>query len=159
MRANVNCLRICPFYGQSIDPCDVGSGYISPYHVEVIVRHCASRYEDCARYEELNRRYLHKDGEEPVPPSVVSHQPTAMLSGGSVFPLQFDREVMTVLNHELRTPLTSIRSFTEILLSYPADDHDTHQRFLQIIREETVRLTRAMDKLFGSAESGVPAQS
>lgn len=154
----MNCQRVCPFYGQSMDRCDVGSGYISPYHVEVIVRHCTSRYEDCARYQELSGRSLHEDGEQSAPSSVVSHRPASPPSGGLVFPLQFDREVITVLNHEIRTPLTSIRSFTEILLSYPIEDHDAHQRFLRIIREETMRLARAMDKLFGSTESSLPIQ-
>ncbi len=155
----MNCLRVCPFYGQGMDPCDVGSGYISPYHVEVIVQHCTSRYENCPRYEEVSEHYRRcKDGEEFAPSLVVSHHTTAAPSGGSVFPLQFDREVITILNHEIRTPLTSIRSFTEILLSYPTGDHEVHQRFLEIIQEETVRLTRAVDKLFGSAAS-IPARS
>jgi hypothetical protein len=60
----MNGQRVCPFYGQGMDRCDIGSGYISPYHVEVIVRHCASRYEDCARYQELSGRYLRAEGEE-----------------------------------------------------------------------------------------------
>ena len=34
----MNSQRVCPFYGQSMDRCDIGSGYISPYHVEMIVR-------------------------------------------------------------------------------------------------------------------------
>ena len=71
--ANMNRQRVCPFYGQSKDRCDVGSGYISPYHVEVIVRHCTSRYEDCARYQELSGRYLHEEGEEFAPSLVVGH--------------------------------------------------------------------------------------
>ena len=60
----MNRQRVCPFYGQSMDRCDVGAGYISPYHVEVIVRHCTSHYEDCARYQELSESRLDHDGEE-----------------------------------------------------------------------------------------------
>lgn len=153
----MNCQRVCPFYGQSIDHCDVGAGYISPYHVEVIVRHCTSRYEDCANYQELSDRRLREGGGESAYPLVANNRQTRMSSGGLLFPLQFDPEVITVLNHEIRTPLTSIRSFAEILLSYPVDDRDAQQRFLQIIQEETVRLGRAIDMLFGRAGSGASA--
>ncbi|MDQ5911395.1 MAG: hypothetical protein QG599_3492 [Pseudomonadota bacterium] len=62
----MNGQRVCPFYGQNRDRCEIGSGYISPHQVEVIVRHCASRYEDCARYQELNGRHLHAEGEVSV---------------------------------------------------------------------------------------------
>ncbi len=153
----MNCQRVCPFYGQSMDHCDVGAGYISPYHVEVIVRHCTSRYEDCARFQELSERCLPENGER------LARQPTATNrfahahGGGLLFPLRLDREVMTVLNHEIRTPLTSIRSFTEILLGYPIDDPDARQRFLRIIHEEAIRLGRAMDTMFGRADSNTPA--
>ncbi|MFZ1640593.1 MAG: histidine kinase dimerization/phospho-acceptor domain-containing protein [Candidatus Contendobacter sp.] len=153
----MNCQQVCPFYGQSIDHCDVGAGYISPYHVEVIVRHCTSRYEDCARFQELSERRLHEDGEGLTQQPTASNHCAYMPSGGLLFPLQFDREVITVLNHEIRTPLTSIRSFTEILLGYPIDDPDARRRFLQIIHGETVRLTRAMDRLFGRAGSNTLA--
>ncbi|HEV7216673.1 MAG TPA: HAMP domain-containing sensor histidine kinase [Chloroflexota bacterium] len=44
------------------------------------------------------------------------------------------------VSHELRTPLTSIRSFSELLLSY--DDPSVRQEFLEIIRSESERLTR-----------------
>ena len=143
----MNCQPICPFYGQGIDQCDVGAGYISPYHVEVIVRRCTSHYEDCANYQELSNRRLRESGGESVPSLAASA--TEIPSGGLLFPLQFDRDVITVLNHEIRTPLTSIRSFTEILLNYPVEDPEARQRFLQIIQDETARLGRAMDRLFG----------
>ena len=152
----MNGQRVCPFYGQSIDHCDVGAGYISPYHVEVIVRHCTSHYEDCARFQELSESGLHENGERLTQPPTASNC-ACLPSGGLLFPLQFDREVITVLNHEIRTPLTSIRSFTEILLSYPIDDPEARQRFLRIIHDETVRLGRAMDRLFGRAGSNTPA--
>lgn len=141
----MNCQPICPFYGQGIDYCDVGAGYISPYHVEVIVRRCTSHYEDCANYQDLSNRRLHESGGE----SALSLATTERPSGGLLFPLQFDRDVITVLNHEVRTPLTSIRSFTEILLNYPVEDPAAQRRFLQIIQDETARLGRAMDRLFG----------
>lgn len=155
----MNCRRVCPHYGQGMDHCDVGAGYISPYHVEIIVRHCTSRYEDCANYQELSDRRLRESGGESAQALATRDRRAGLSSGGLLFPLQFDPEVITILNHEIRTPLTSIRSFTEILLSYPVDDPDAQRRFLQIIQEETVRLARAMDLLFGRAgsEASAPA--
>ena len=129
----MNCQRACPYYGQSMNHCDVGAGYISPYHVEIIVRHCTSHYEDCAKYQELSETRPNQTAGESAPSVAASHGSGCMPSGGLLFPLQFDREVITVLNHEIRTPLTSIRSFTEILLGYPIDDRDAQQRFLKII--------------------------
>jgi signal transduction histidine kinase len=47
------------------------------------------------------------------------------------------------VSHELRTPLTSIRSFSELLLSF--DDPSVRQEFLQIINLESERLTRLVN--------------
>lgn len=44
------------------------------------------------------------------------------------------------VSHELRTPLSSIRSFSELLLSY--DDRAVQKEFLEIINSESERLTR-----------------
>jgi signal transduction histidine kinase len=131
----------------------VGSGYISPYHVEVIVRNCTSRYEDCGKYRELATRELLQDDRSAreEPNQQLVHKPV----GGALLPLRLDREVVSLVQHALRTPLTSIRSFTEILLGYPIDDSEAQRRFLQIIHEEVERLNQAIDLLFGAAESGV----
>jgi PAS domain S-box-containing protein len=51
---------------------------------------------------------------------------------------------LSTVSHELRTPLTSIKSFTEILLSYD-EDKDTQKKFLGIISEESDRLTRLIN--------------
>lgn len=48
------------------------------------------------------------------------------------------------VSHELRTPLTSIRSFSEILLSFAVDDV-TQREFLGIINAESERLTRLIN--------------
>ncbi|MDG4552060.1 MAG: histidine kinase dimerization/phospho-acceptor domain-containing protein [Candidatus Contendobacter sp.] len=154
----MNCQQVCPFYGQGMEPCDVGAGYISPYHVEVIVRHCTSRYEDCARYRELSKSHLGSGGEESAQLPPAMDQLVYMPSGGLVFPLQFDQGVVTILNHEIRTPLTSILSFTEILLSCPIEDRDAQRHFLRIVHDETLRLTRAIDRLFGRVDSSTPAR-
>ena len=49
------------------------------------------------------------------------------------------------VSHEFRTPLTSIRSFSELLLSYGADDPTLHREFLDIINTESERLTRMVN--------------
>ncbi len=152
----MNCQRVCPFYGRSIDLCDVGAGYISPYHVEVMVRHCTSRYENCAKYQELVTRGLLDGEERSVQPPVVGAQPSYVPSGGVLLPLRLDGEVLTIVNHQIRTPLTSIRSFTEILLGYSVDDPEARRRFLEIIHEETKRLSHALDTVFGKTETTTP---
>lgn len=48
---------ICPFYGKNDDLCDVGCGYISPHDVNMIIRYCSKRYNECAKYMELSDRY------------------------------------------------------------------------------------------------------
>src|SRR3954454_1287200 len=47
------------------------------------------------------------------------------------------------VSHELRTPLSSIRSFSELLLSY--DDPEVQHEFLEIINSESERLTRLVN--------------
>jgi|GEM_PF-843102 len=51
---------------------------------------------------------------------------------------------LSTVSHELRTPLTSIKSFTEILLTYE-DDRETQREFLTIINDESDRLTRLIN--------------
>jgi PAS domain S-box-containing protein len=54
---------------------------------------------------------------------------------------------LSSVSHELRTPLTSIRSFSEILLSYESEDAETRKDFVEIINTESERLTRLIDDL------------
>ncbi len=56
------------------------------------------------------------------------------------------------VSHELRTPLTSIRSFSEILLHYPDEEAGTREEFLQIIMDETDRLTRLINDVLDLAK-------
>lgn len=48
---------VCPFYAKSDDFCDVGCGYISPYDVNLIIKYCSCRYNDCLKYQELAERF------------------------------------------------------------------------------------------------------
>ncbi|WP_290747987.1 sensor histidine kinase [Amaricoccus sp.] len=54
---------------------------------------------------------------------------------------------LSQVSHELRTPMTSIRSFAEILGDAEGLDEATTRRFLGIIRDESVRLTRLLDEI------------
>jgi signal transduction histidine kinase len=60
------------------------------------------------------------------------------------------------VSHELRTPLTSIRSYSELLLTYPETDKETRDEFTSIIFRESERLTRLIEDLLDLAtiESG-----
>jgi len=51
---------------------------------------------------------------------------------------------LSTVSHELRTPLTSIKSFAEILLTYDSDP-ETQNEFLNIINDESDRLTRLIN--------------
>ncbi|MBA7479181.1 Sensor histidine kinase RcsC [subsurface metagenome] len=57
---------------------------------------------------------------------------------------QLKDSFLSTVSHELRTPLTSIKSFSEILLSYD-EDRETQKEFLTIISEESDRLTRLIN--------------
>jgi signal transduction histidine kinase len=50
-------------------------------------------------------------------------------------------------SHEIRAPLSSIRSFSEILLNYGDIDKNTRKEFLNIINEESVRLTQIANEI------------
>ena len=55
-------------------------------------------------------------------------------------------EFLSQVSHELRTPMTAIRSFSEILLDEKTPPED-RQRFLGIVHEESLRLTRLLDEI------------
>ncbi len=57
---------------------------------------------------------------------------------------QLKDDFLSTVSHELRTPLTSIKSFSEILLSYD-EDKETQKEFLTIINDESNRLTRLIN--------------
>jgi len=65
-------------------------------------------------------------------------------------------DFVSTVTHELRTPLTSIRAFTEILHDNPDLDAAERQKFLNIIIQESERLTRLINQVLDLAklESG-----
>lgn len=64
---------------------------------------------------------------------------------------QLKDNFLSTVSHELRTPLTSIKSFSEILLSYD-EDKETQREFLNIINEESDRLTRLINDFLDLAK-------
>ncbi len=65
-------------------------------------------------------------------------------------------EFVSQVSHELRTPLTSIQAYTEMLLDDDTDDAKMRREYLEIIYEESQRLTRLINDLLDLAriESG-----
>ena len=57
------------------------------------------------------------------------------------------RDFVANLSHELKTPLTAIRGFAETLLDGKVEAAEENERFLRIIREHAVRLSRLTDDL------------
>jgi two-component system phosphate regulon sensor histidine kinase PhoR len=76
--------------------------------------------------------------------------------------LRYDRlrrEFVANVSHELKSPLTSIRSLTDALLSGAIEEGETARRFLGLIEEDAVRLTRLIEDLLALSQiesGGVP---
>lgn len=146
----MKCQHLCPFYGRNPDCCDIGCGYISPYHVETMVRYCTSHYQNCGKYQELLNR------EQPSEEADKKNQQLAKQaapSGGLMFPVALDSDTFTAVQHALRTPLTSIISFSEILLQHPIDDPQAQRQFLRAIHDEAQRLNQALSTVFSDANA------
>ena len=56
-------------------------------------------------------------------------------------------DFLSQVSHELRTPMTSIRSFSEILMNDPDISETDKARFVSIIQDESLRLTRLLDEI------------
>ena len=56
-------------------------------------------------------------------------------------------EFLSQVSHELRTPMTSIRSFSEILKDDDKINDNERNRFVSIIHDESLRLTRLLDEI------------
>ncbi len=67
-------------------------------------------------------------------------------------------DFLSQVSHEVRTPMSSIRSFSEILLRTPDLQREQAERFLRIIHDESMRLTRLLDDILDlSALEGAEA--
>lgn len=77
-------------------------------------------------------------------------------------------DFVAVVSHELKTPLTSIKGFVETLLEGAVNNPEVTKRFLQVINEETNRMTRLVINLLdltkamrenGNEEENAPINS
>jgi len=62
------------------------------------------------------------------------------------------RDVIANISHEFKTPLTAIQGYAETRLGGALDDIENRRRFLEIIREHTLRLGRLTDDLLKLAQ-------
>jgi two-component system phosphate regulon sensor histidine kinase PhoR len=62
------------------------------------------------------------------------------------------RDFVANVSHELRTPLASIQGYSETLLDGALEDNDNNRRFLEIIRQNSVRLARLTSDLMTLAQ-------
>ncbi|KEO84055.1 hypothetical protein EL26_06220 [Tumebacillus flagellatus] len=65
-------------------------------------------------------------------------------------------EFVANVSHELRTPITAVRGFSETLLDGAMENPEITKQFLQIIHDESTRLTRLINELLelSKIESG-----
>ncbi len=56
-------------------------------------------------------------------------------------------DFLALVSHELRTPLSSIVAYTEVLLDGMADTEEEEQSYLEIIKNESDRLTRLINNV------------
>ena len=62
------------------------------------------------------------------------------------------RDFIANISHEFKTPLTAIQGFAETLLGGALDDKQNRERFLEIIREHALRLSRLTEDLLKLAQ-------
>jgi Na+/proline symporter/nitrogen-specific signal transduction histidine kinase len=107
--------------------------------------------DETARLMEYSTRIEQKSRELEETASKLTHANARLLQ----IDAQKD-EFLSQVSHELRTPMTSIRSFSEILAQNDRVDDDKSRYFLNIIHNESVRLTRLLDEILdiGAVERG-----
>jgi len=65
---------------------------------------------------------------------------------------QLRKEFVANVSHELKSPLTSIRGLTETLLGGALEDAANNRRFVQLIDDDTGRLSRLIDDLLSLSQ-------
>ncbi len=66
------------------------------------------------------------------------------------------KEFLSTINHEIRTPLTSIKGFAETILgSYDKLTDEQKKKFINIIKEQSIRLINLVENALNAADSDV----
>ncbi len=66
------------------------------------------------------------------------------------------KEFLSTISHEIRTPLTSIKGFSETILnSYDKLSDEQKKKFINIIKEQSVRLINLVENALAAADSDV----
>ena len=63
------------------------------------------------------------------------------------------RQFMADASHELRTPVATARTAASVALQQPRRDEDDYRETLQIIEQQTIRLSRIVDDMFTLARA------
>jgi signal transduction histidine kinase len=96
--------------------------------------HATLAIENASLYRSLASRS--RDLQDAYSDLAVAHQELLRVA-------EMKTNFLANVSHEFRTPLSSIRSFSELLLSY--DDPTVQRDFLEIINKESERLTRMVN--------------
>ena len=62
------------------------------------------------------------------------------------------KDFVANVSHELRTPLTAIRGYTETLLEGALEDQENNRKFLEIIKNHSIRLNSIASDLLALSE-------
>jgi two-component system phosphate regulon sensor histidine kinase PhoR len=62
------------------------------------------------------------------------------------------RDFVANVSHELRTPLTAIRGYTETLLEGALEDQENNRKFLEVIKNHSIRLNSIASDLLALSE-------
>ncbi|MGH2459854.1 MAG: sensor histidine kinase, partial [Chloroflexota bacterium] len=108
---------------------------LDPDILDSLVKRLTLAIENATLYRALARRS--GDLQRAYADLAVAHQELVRVD-------EMKTNFLANVSHEFRTPLTSIRSFSELLLSYE-DDPTLQREFLEIINTESERLTRMVN--------------
>jgi len=107
---------------------------LAPDVVRSFREHVTLAIENASLYRTLTTRSV--DLQAAYADLAVAHQELLRVA-------EMKTNFLANVSHEFRTPLSSIRSFSELLLSY--DDPTVQRDFLEIINQESERLTRMVN--------------
>ncbi|MBL4576497.1 MAG: PAS domain-containing protein [Opitutaceae bacterium] len=94
------------------------------------------------RYLQTHGTVLHGENESRIGALIVLNDITSLRKMEMM-----RRDFVANVSHELKTPITSIRGFVDTLIDRPVEEKEDQQRFIEIIRKQTIRLQAIVDDL------------